>query len=884
MITARRFAWTALLLQACLGSWGTLRDDEVDDDNDGYTRDVDCDDAYAGTHPTAAEVADGRDNDCNAAIDEGTVLVDDDGDGFCESEDLPCSDGAERGDCDDTKRDVRPGAVDLPGDTQDQDCDGSLSCYLDADRDGFGSRDVAFALTCDGDGVSAVNNDCDDTNPARRPDGVEVTADGVDSDCDGYEACFVDQDRDGYAGEMMGPSENPECTAFGTGPAPTDCDDADAATYPGAVEVPGDEVDEDCNGRELCYVDADQDGFGGPTLNDVLSCAAAGFAALGNDCDDSRGWVYPGVATEAPADGVDADCDGLEACWCDQDGDGWGNSQLVASAHLDCLGAGVGALEVCADGMASVAPVAGDCDDQSSDVTGVQSTWYQDIDRDGYGSFAVAQTRCVAPGAGWVLEGGDCADDDPSRRPGIGEDCAPASTDDDCDGLIDDEDLDLAEARDALLVWLDQDGDAYGAGEALVACAVRAGLVGNSRDCDDGNPHIRPGVGESCDGVDQNCDGAVDEGNDRDEDGWTWCGGDCDDYDTRVFPGGALSLNCDDSVVSNYSWSLAGRNQPLPGPEEPRILVLNSILGSSALFDMQFPDITAHQIDLPFRVGAYLGDVDGDSIPDFDRLQGSNVQDLAIVSIDPISGYFEWFEYTYADYGCPLGDVNGDSVGDFVLDQMVYHSSPSGPVRVAENIRGMGGFDSDHLSCGDADGDGSTDITDGRHIFDFSGVLTFERSASVGGFSESRSFWPGRGTFLLLPQFRDPSTSYSAFVVPTLTFSDAQDDALASLVELAGRTARGGVLADLDCDGFDDAFLSTYDQDGASAVSVYWGPLIGEVQPALEIVVGGGANAEPQTPMTADFVGDLDGDGCQELAITAGSWLYFLPGSPDHWH
>lgn len=72
-------------------------------------------------------------------------------------------------------------------------------------------------------------------------------------------------------------------------------------------------------------------------------------------------------------------------------------------------------------------------------------------------------------------------------------------------------------------------------------------------DCNDSNPNIYPGATEVCDGADNNCDGTVDEGFDTDGDGYTICGGDCDDSDPSVNPGAievcdGVDNNCDGVV------------------------------------------------------------------------------------------------------------------------------------------------------------------------------------------------------------------------------------------------------------------------------------------------------------------------------------------------
>ncbi len=55
-------------------------------------------------------------------------------------------------------------------------------------------------------------------------------------------------------------------------------------------------------------------------------------------------------------------------------------------------------------------------------------------------------------------------------------------------------------------------------------------------DCDDTDPDVGPDAEEVCDAIDNNCDGAIDEGFDADGDGWTTCAGDCDDGENTVGP------------------------------------------------------------------------------------------------------------------------------------------------------------------------------------------------------------------------------------------------------------------------------------------------------------------------------------------------------------
>jgi len=87
--------------------------------------------------------------------------------------------------------------------------------------------------------------------------------------------------------------------------------------------------------------------------------------------------------------------------------------------------------------------------------------------------------------------------------------------------------------------YKDFDQDSYGIDDDYICShdpegeytAIQAG------DCNDDDAAIHPGATEVCDGIDNDCDGNIDEGFDRDADGYTTCAGDCDDNDNTIYPG-----------------------------------------------------------------------------------------------------------------------------------------------------------------------------------------------------------------------------------------------------------------------------------------------------------------------------------------------------------
>ncbi len=544
------------------------------------TNGTDCDDSDPGAYPSAPEVCDGVDNDCDGETDDGVTLTfytDADSDGYG-SADAPVEACAEVSgltedatDCDDADASVYPDAAETC-DGIDNDCDTETdeevedTFYVDLDGDGFGdSGDTATACAAPS-GYTAEPDDCDDTNPDVHPGADEDDCtDPTDYNCEGWGG-GADADGDGWAA-----CEDCDDTSSGVSPSsPERCDDRDN-------DCDGD-TDEDAVDASTWYIDTDGDGWGVDTYTLTDCEQPTGYVADTGDCDDSSADASPDGAEVC--DGLDNDCDGttdgadaadVTEWYIDADGDGWGSADTSESAcdapsgytdnDDDCddtsADAAPGGLEVC-DGLDN------DCDGAADGADALDAvTWYGDSDGDGFGDEDDAADGCDAP-SGYVASDEDCDDTNADSSPNGVEVCD--GIDNDCSGDVDED-----SAVDAATWYIDHDGDGYGSADfTAVACDAPTGYIADSTDCDDLNADAYPGGTEICDGADNDCDGTTDGADavdlsawyiDADEDGWgsadtselaceapsgyVETSDDCDDTDSDVNPDAAEV--CDDA-------------------------------------------------------------------------------------------------------------------------------------------------------------------------------------------------------------------------------------------------------------------------------------------------------------------------------------------------
>ncbi len=674
-------------------------------------------------------------------------------------------------------------------------------------------------------------------------------------------------------------------------PEEEDCNDADPAISPLSVET-CDGVDQDCDGlideeatdATAYYADADGDGFAGDGLS-VVACAPPddSWSDAVTDCDDLDPAVHP-EASEV-CNGQDDDCDALTdddddsvdpysqpPFYLDADHDGWGGETRGGFACLPPAGFSDNDLD-CNDADPAIHP---------------ETWWYDDADGDGFGDESAALMTCDPPTTSFVLDATDCDDTDVQVHPSATEVCN-SRTDDDCDGLTDDDDPSV-DPRSFTDWHFDADGDAFGdPSTTLTACEPPSGYVSDASDCDDTDVSVNPDATEVClDGVDNDCDGGPNDcglpsGSTVGSADLTLTGlstGSNFGYTMAVddFDGdGVYDLLAGDPS-DNAGGTYAGAVYLLPGPVTTGPTTA-AALGAD----------TYDQLGLEV---ASAGDLDGDGAAE--SLWGSpganytTASGLVTVAYgDPSAG--NWailYSSSSVALGqglCGLGDIDGDGFDDFAVGgpSADEKASNGGSVYLFTSAPRAGRYTSvssadaawhgasssssqgasGSFGAGDVDGDGLRDLAMGgynyqsgdgivRLVYDVGAYwgenadsdadVDFEASASsaaLGRRLQIHSDLTGDGyDDLVLVEGSYSSSRGKVWMVPGAAAGHingypVSSSATWSVTGAASGDYLGRALAtgDWNDDGVDDLALSAYGYDGFTSsgggVFVYWGPL-----------------------------------------------------------
>jgi hypothetical protein len=721
-----------------------------------------------------------------------------------------------------------------------------------------GEPDVGLLLDRDGDGVVDAS-DCAPEDPTVFPGAVEA-CNGVDDDCDGDvdedAAWYPDGDGDGF-GDAAG-----EPTLAACGEAPdgfvadaTDCDDGDAAAHPGAAEACNG-VDDDCDGTvdppQDFHPDEDGDGYGDATaLPTVADCAdpPAGQVPNALDCDDTDPGVRPGGDERCDPLDRDEDCDGL-------------------------------------------------ADDADPSVSGAGAAdWYLDGDGDGFGDPARRVFSCDPP-AGHVGDDTDCDDDARAVNPAAAEICDARNTDEDCDGRADD--LDPSVDPSGFSVFY-EDADADGHGDpAAEVWACDLPVPGHARaatDCDDADATVHPGAAEVCDGVDQDCDGALDFTldwvPDADGDGFGDAAATPTAVDCLVVPEGLLrdASDCDDADPDRH-----------PGAPHPGLLSgVDDPACDGGGQDLGWADLALTAVGATDQAGFAVaggGDVDGDGLSDlligarFDDDGGADAGAAFVVLGATAAGHgAAELSLGAADLvlvgeaagdraGSSLafvGDVDGDGLSDLLIGAPTHGgggahagkaylvlgstlaASPTGGIDLADaDFAFVGGAAGDGAGAavagaGDVDGDGLADLIIGAAGHDGGGAdagqacLFFGASLLAGGAGE-RSLASADLCFTGEGAGHEAGISVAGA-------GDVDGDGLDDLLIGAWGSSRAGTEAGVGYLVLGASALSA----GAAAVD------LGEADLALL-----GEDRFDRAGGSVSAAGDVDGDGLGDVLI--GAW------------
>jgi hypothetical protein len=390
---------------------------------------------------------------------------------------------------------------------------GSITYYQDLDNDGYGNAAVTQVGCNPIAGYVTNSTDCNDNNNQINPGANDIAGNGIDEDCNGFDAPLQIGIYQ-FAATVDCATQDVAAT---NAPANVTFSNFEAQ---GTACAAGGGVFNRSGWNTTAVLDLNQ--YNQFTVSGA-NCTNLNLAKLALNHRTSSTGGTPTIYLRSSLDNFATDVDTIASSWN-------GNVALADTVVLPAAFANVSSVTfrfyVINQATSTSTLRMDNVSVWGNQITITPQLFFADQDGDGFGNLSLDTLLCNAP-AGYVANSTDCNDADALVNPNtvwyqdldndqIGNSAVTQTACLQPAGYVltgGDCNDNNASITAPIMYYSDNDQDGYGdEASGTLFCQAPVNMILIGGDCDDNNNAINPGATEVCDGVDNNCNGQEDEG------------------------------------------------------------------------------------------------------------------------------------------------------------------------------------------------------------------------------------------------------------------------------------------------------------------------------------------------------------------------------------